>query len=48
MKNTTVDYDYIFTAVISLFPDVTAEQRKAIIKIICIYEELKAKTEGRR
>lgn len=48
MKNTTIDYDYIFTAVIRLFPGVTTEQKKAIIKILCMYEELKVKTEGRR
>lgn len=45
MKNTTVDYDYIFSAVVRLFPDVTDVQRKAIIKILCMYEELKAKKE---
>lgn len=45
MKNTNVDYDYIFSAVVRLFPDVTKEQMKAIIKIICMYEELKAKKE---
>lgn len=43
MRNNVVDYDYIFTAVIRLFPGVTTEQRKAIIKILCMYEELKAK-----
>lgn len=48
MKNTTVDYDYIFTVVVRLFPDVTTEERKAIIKILCMYEELKAEKEERR
>lgn len=43
MRNNAVDYDYIFSAVVRLFPDVTDEQMKAIIKILCMYEELKAK-----
>lgn len=45
MINPTIDYDYISKAVHRLFTGVTEEQKKSIIKIICMYETIKLKDQ---